>query len=223
MPNARRIAVAGNGGIAMEFVHHVRGCQVFWVIKDRHVGNAFFDEQTSEALMNLRRGNTDPVEPRVFGQSFPDRNALSIGPSLGPDWTTFLPSSSANGHSLEIFRECEIISIDDKLSDWPLRVHLSSGTSIDCDFVVSATGVVPNTAFVDCSVSVAFGVYYVALIFRQIERSPDGGLLVDERLMTNVEDIYAAGDCCTANWDIPELWFQVWVSLPKSRHDAYDN
>ena len=157
MPNARRIAVVGNGGIAMEFVHHVRDCQVFWVIKDSHVGNAFFDEQTSEALMNMRRVNIESVEYRVLDQ--PDqRNAPIIGPSLGPDWTTFLPASSAKGHCLEIFRECEIASIEDTHGDWPLRVHLSSGTCLDCDFVVSATGVIPNTAFVDCSVGVTFGV-----------------------------------------------------------------
>ena len=30
-------------------------------------------------------------------------------------------------------------------SDWPVTVMLSTGEAVDCDFIVSATGVVPNT------------------------------------------------------------------------------
>ena len=59
----------------------------------------------------------------------------------------------------------------------PLDVTLSDGTSLAADLVISATGVVPNTQFLDGS-----GV--------DIEH----GVLVDDRLETSVAGIFAAGD-----------------------------
>ena len=37
----------------------------------------------------------------------------------------------------------------------------------------------------------------------------DGGILVNESMQTSVDDIYAAGDCCTVNWEVAFHWFQV--------------
>ena len=54
---------------------------------------------------------------------------------------------------------------------------LSDGTSLAADLVISATGVVPNTQFLDGS-----GV------------DIDHGVLVDDRLETSVAGIFAAGD-----------------------------
>ena len=62
-----------------------------------------------------------------------------------------------------------------------LRVRLSNGQSLDCDLVISATGVKPNIGFLENS-----GVRCLL------------GVLTDEHLQTNVPGVYAAGDCAEA-------------------------
>ena len=63
----------------------------------------------------------------------------------------------------------------------PLRVRLSNGQHLDCDLVISATGVKPNIGFLENS-----GVRCLV------------GVLTDEHLQTNVPGVYAAGDCAEA-------------------------
>jgi NAD(P)H-nitrite reductase large subunit len=62
-----------------------------------------------------------------------------------------------------------------------LKVRLSSGTVLDAELVISATGVRPNIGFLKDS-----GI--LALV----------GVLTDEHLQTNVPGVYAAGDCAEA-------------------------
>ncbi len=63
----------------------------------------------------------------------------------------------------------------------PMRVHLSTGGSIDADLVISATGVKPNIGFLQHS-----GVRCLL------------GVLTDERMHTTAQGVYAAGDCAEA-------------------------
>ncbi|NDY91742.1 NAD(P)/FAD-dependent oxidoreductase [Ideonella livida] len=63
----------------------------------------------------------------------------------------------------------------------PMRVKLSTGQSLEADLVISATGVRPNIGFLENS-----GIRCLV------------GVLTDEHLQTNVEGIYAAGDCAEA-------------------------
>ncbi|MDH4287471.1 MAG: FAD-dependent oxidoreductase [Aquincola sp.] len=63
----------------------------------------------------------------------------------------------------------------------PLRVRLSSGQHLECDLVISATGVKPNIGFLENS-----GITCLL------------GVLTDEHLQTNVPGVYAAGDCAEA-------------------------
>ncbi len=58
-----------------------------------------------------------------------------------------------------------------------IKLALKGGKSVECDFVVCATGVAPNIGFLKGS-----GV------------KTDDGILVDDHLETNVEGIFAAGD-----------------------------
>ena len=62
-----------------------------------------------------------------------------------------------------------------------LRVRLSGGQTIEADLVISATGVRPAIGFLKDS-----GVTCLQ------------GILTDDRMQTNVPDIYAAGDCAEA-------------------------
>jgi NAD(P)H-nitrite reductase large subunit len=63
----------------------------------------------------------------------------------------------------------------------PLRVRLSNGQQLECDLVISATGVKPNMGFLEHS-----GVRCLL------------GVLTDEHMQTNVPGVYAAGDCAEA-------------------------
>src|SRR5574343_1560662 len=63
----------------------------------------------------------------------------------------------------------------------PLTVRLSTGEQLQADLVISATGVRPNIGFLENS-----GIRCLV------------GVLTDQHLQTNVEGIYAAGDCAEA-------------------------
>ena len=43
----------------------------------------------------------------------------------------------------------------------------------------------------------------------QLCLSAEGGVVVDNEMRSNLPDVYAAGDVCSANWDHSQLWFQV--------------
>lgn len=62
-----------------------------------------------------------------------------------------------------------------------LQVKLSNGKSIECDLLISATGVRPNIAFLKGS-----------------EVKLGDGILVNERMQSSVPEIYAAGDVTEA-------------------------
>ena len=57
--------------------------------------------------------------------------------------------------------------------------------SYDCDLAVVAIGVVPNTKWLAGS---------------DIAQDTKGGILVDESLKTNADDVFAAGDCAVVRW-----------------------
>jgi NAD(P)H-nitrite reductase large subunit len=63
----------------------------------------------------------------------------------------------------------------------PLAVRLSNGKHLPVDLVISATGVQPNIGFLEGS-----------------EINCLQGILTDDRMQTNVQGIYAAGDCAEA-------------------------
>ena len=63
----------------------------------------------------------------------------------------------------------------------PLRVHLTTGTALDCDLLIVSAGVAPNVRFLEATpVHVAKGV------------------LVNDRMETSVPGIFAAGDVAEA-------------------------
>jgi NAD(P)H-nitrite reductase large subunit len=84
-----------------------------------------------------------------------------------------------------------------------LIVRLSDGTKVDADLVISATGVKPNIGFLQSSgVSCAHGV------------------VTDEYLQTNVQGIYAAGDCAEA-LDLASGKHVVSAIQPNAADEAY--
>lgn len=148
-------------------------------------------------------------------------NTLSGG-ALGPDWCSDFSlcgaSSKEKGYrQVHVEYKCEFKqllnpeelkrcgekespfpSLNESLldsADWPVYIQLSNGKIYGCDFIVSATGVVPNTqSFVSCA---------------PFDTAEDGGLLVNSNMQTNLVDIYAAGDVCTFGWDPAPHWLQM--------------
>lgn len=80
--------------------------------------------------------------------------------------------------NVDVHTSTRVEAIEKGSSD-ALKVKLDSGNVLDADLVISATGVAANVQFLEGS-----GV------------ETDFGVLVNDRLQSNVADIYAAGDVC---------------------------
>ena len=91
----------------------------------------------------------------------------------------------------------------------PMNVLTASGTLFSCDFIVSATGVIPSTSYVQPSSEQQHEFFSL---------DNEGGLIVNRKMQTNIADIFAAGDCChytsfddglSSNWFQMRLWSQA--------------
>ncbi|XP_077957711.1 pyridine nucleotide-disulfide oxidoreductase domain-containing protein 1 isoform X4 [Gasterosteus aculeatus] len=234
LSTAKRIIVVGNGGIALELVYEVEGCEVIWAVKDKAIGNTFFDagaaqflipslevEKTIRAAPCKRpRYTTEDPEPGASQTFTADKNArrhgsgpIEAGSALGPDWHDGIVLRGAEQVSRivsleyqceveKIFTSAELLNSPQQTPEnegsWPIYIKLTNGKTFGCDFVVSATGVVPNVE--------------PFLHDNNFALADDGGLQVDDHMMTSEPDVYAAGDVCTACWVHSALWQQVVLS-----------
>ncbi|XP_012675937.2 pyridine nucleotide-disulfide oxidoreductase domain-containing protein 1 isoform X2 [Clupea harengus] len=224
LSTARRIVVVGNGGIALELVYEVEGCEVIWAVKDEAIGNTFFDAGAAQFLIpslaldkperampcKRARYTTEPVaDGAAAGMS---EATVETGSALGPDWHEgiSLRGAEKGSHNVTVEYQCGIKQIctqqeilqsppggpqSSDAGTWPVYVQLTNGKTYGCDFIVSATGVVPNTE--------------PFLHGNNFELGADGGLLVDEHMHTTVLDVFAAGDVCSAGWEPSPLWQQM--------------
>lgn len=229
LSKAKRIIVVGNGGIALELVYEVVGCEVIWAVKDKAIGNTFFDAGAAQFLIPSLEADKPErsapckrlrytEEPAGASQTFTDgdRRGRGAGPTepgsaLGPDWHEGLVMRGAEevSHRVSVEYQCEVDKIfthQELLSSpqktlvsengsWPVYIRLTNGKTFGCDFIVSATGVVPNTE--------------PFLHGNNFALADDGGLRVDDHMMTSEPDVYAAGDVCTACWEHSPMWQQM--------------
>ena len=144
---------------------------------------------------------------------------------MGPDWSSGLSLSGARSsvkgqRRVHVEFKCEVrqllkpeefaasgvkdtsfpcaVGIAASSSDcgkWPRYVQLTNGKIYGCDLIISATGVNPNTEPFTSSAP--------------FEIADDGGFKVDSNFHTNIKDVFAAGDACTASWDPSPHWFQM--------------
>lgn len=82
-----------------------------------------------------------------------------------------------SGNGVNLILNTQVTAISEK--DGKLETALSDGKNITADFAVLATGVIPDTGFLKGS---------------GIELGPRGHIIVNERMQTNIKDIYAVGD-----------------------------
>ncbi|GAM24205.1 hypothetical protein SAMD00019534_073800, partial [Acytostelium subglobosum LB1] len=213
LQGAQRVVIVGNGGIAMELVHEITSCQVIWAIKDEHIGNAFFDMDASEFLTHSRQIDSaveeTPAEPDNFvvvDRSSNEPVVMSNDASIGPQWYDrfkfigCVDGSKINSNKVEpIIEYCTTVQSVDKGDDeWPVYVNLSNGKRYGCNFIVSATGVIPNDK--------------IEFVPSTTAPTTDnmGYILVNDTMQTSVGCVFAAGDACHIQWSAPApYWFQM--------------
>ncbi|XP_031622915.1 pyridine nucleotide-disulfide oxidoreductase domain-containing protein 1 [Contarinia nasturtii] len=210
--NNRKIVIVGNGGIASELVYELKNIAIEWVVKDKYVSQTFVDPGAATFFQNRIKNkqtestsSTDENRPRLVKRmrytENTDETENKSGAALGPDWhTLFNLTGKCEGlpEAVRIHYQTGIknITINPICDDqFPVQVTLENDTILDCDFVVSATGVLPNLNF--------------TMIGEQFRFGPDGGIFVNELMESSVSNIYAAGDVCYAGWDWTNHWFQM--------------
>ncbi|KAJ8945460.1 hypothetical protein NQ314_009212 [Rhamnusium bicolor] len=199
--DCKQLLIVGNGGIASELVYKIRNAAVHWVIKDRHIAATFIDPGAAEFFQPTLENpgiNDPPISKRM---RYREEDIKKAGAALGPDWYKNLVINGANTEvpsEVKIHYMTEVSSLhtlqNTENSEFPIEVILTNGERIQCDLVISATGVNPRKNFVTKN---------------KIELSEDGGIIVNEHMQTNLRNIYAAGDICSANWPIAKHWFQM--------------
>uniref|UniRef100_A0A3P9CQG3 Pyridine nucleotide-disulfide oxidoreductase domain-containing protein 1 n=1 Tax=Maylandia zebra TaxID=106582 RepID=A0A3P9CQG3_9CICH len=216
LSKAKRIVIVGNGGIALELVYEVEGCEVIWAVKDKAIGNTFFDAGAAQFLIpsleadkpqaaapcKRPRFTTEEAAPGDRSSQAYGHGPTDSGSALGPDWHEGIALRGADLWGVKkkanvLFEQGPKMSymFCFCVGDWPVYVRLTNAQTFGCDFVVSATGVVPNTEpFLQGNTFVV---------------ADDGGLQVDDHMMTSEADVYAAGDVCTACWEQSPLWQQM--------------
>lgn len=233
--SARLVAVIGNGGIATELVHEIRGCQVLWAVRENSIGATFFDPgaaqfflphlssvgtpSSAEAEQDTTAGGGDSeCYSRV------NQDPLPPGSALGPDWAKGRSLEGGTQKNVHIEYSCEVrmlltpaefeqkglvdSSCDFKCgSNWPIYVLLTNDKCFGVDLIVSATGVTPNADTISAP---------------QLDVATDGGIVVDRQMRSSLAGVYAAGDVCTAGWEPAELWFQrrLWTQARQMGHWA---
>lgn len=204
LKNGRKMVIVGNGGIASEIVHATNSIEKVWVIRDDYISSTFIDPGAAQFFQDTFKttdtqpGNATVLRRHVFTEedTLVSLNKNLKSAALGPDWYRKIEGMKVEGGNkeLEIIYKTDIKDIIEKNHDFPLQVILSNGTIIDCDFVVSATGVEPAVNFSwDSEPKIA----------------PDGGLAVDEYQETSIPNVFAAGDVATATWNHSPQWFQL--------------
>jgi len=210
--NSSRMVVVGNGGIATEIIYEITGVELIWVIKDSHISATFVDPVAAEffqdRLLNKDLPNSTPVVKRLkYTVEESTSNAGQNGAALGPDWHSkySLTGSLMTGKNVTVEYNCEVeaillpeqakhhLSVEEK---WPVYLKLTNGKIYGCDTIVSATGVVPCSKFESMDGKV-------------LDLAEDKGIRVDWKMETNLEDVYAAGDVCSASWDLAPHWHQM--------------
>ncbi|GAB6020145.1 Pyridine nucleotide-disulfide oxidoreductase domain-containing protein 1 [Chamberlinius hualienensis] len=188
-----------------------------------HLTKTEFDETESERLVKRTRYYVD-------GDGAFSKSTSNVGSALGPDWALgrHMKGSSQILRDVHVEYCCEVANIltpeefklskaskeeDLKISSqsdsdslsWPVYIELTNGKIYGCDFVVSATGVIPN----------------VSNLALKVDLAEDGGIIVNEHMQSSEPDIYAAGDACTAGWKKAEHWFQMRLWTQARHTGAY--
>lgn len=203
LKGAKKIVIVGNGGIATELVHELKNVEIVWVIKDSSISSTFVDPGASQFFLEELLKNYPKDEKTVTkrskytAQEFQEQTSKVFGGALGPDWHSGINVQGVkNDKKVTIESQAEIETIQELTNEeFKVQVKLTNGKSINCDFVVSATGVVPNGDTIKIA---------------NLELDSNKAVIVNDQMQTNLKHVYAAGDVCSCiNWKHSPLWFQM--------------
>lgn len=217
LSSCRRLIILGNGGISLELVTRISNCEKIWIVREEFIGSVFLDSEAGKFLLDAANvdNNVQPSKYRV-GQSYGIKDednkikTTSFGPALGPGWAqnVQLHGDCEKTENLQVIYGEEARNIIYcTQGKYPLKVETTGEKQIECDLIVMAIGVEPNTLKVDggnLDVSIK-----------------DGGILIDDQMRTSLKSTYAAGDIASCeNWPSNSLWFQMrlWT---QARHMGY--
>lgn len=148
------------------------------------VGGGLIGIEMTEMLLSRKIGVTMLVrEPEFWSAVLPQREANLI-------------SRHVRSHHVDLQLNTELKEIQSDAKGCVMCVVTNSGEKISCGFVGLAVGVSPNVEFLKGS-----GI------------SAKRGVLVNEYLQTNIENIYAVGDCVERTYDLPgrknieQVWY----------------
>jgi NADPH-dependent 2,4-dienoyl-CoA reductase/sulfur reductase-like enzyme len=199
--------------------------ELIWTAKHPTIGDAFFDRDAAGFLQKLaeRSGCMDEVKGEATEEETVtesdkishkrrriERDSSCTGNAAGPDWTSRLGKAGVSGSNqrfkLRILNDVEVVGVepcvrnDGSNGDWPAVAVLSDGARIECDVIVSATGVDPKPR-IDW------------LPEEYFPRGKDGGIKVTETFQSiGNEHVFCAGDaasCDTRSNDRTTFWFQM--------------
>ena len=229
LAGATRVVIVGNGGIATELAHELKGVEVVWAIKDDSISATFLDAGAGEFLfgeLNKEMEENEQRSKRAGGSTLTKRMKYTVsagsrgphmpfsGAALGPDWHSAI---NVEGHQesrkeVTVEYECHVKKLwrreDFELSELP---ETKSEHSKAWPVYVELS----NDKIYGCDIVVsATGVIPNGDFISpaHFERDPvDGGIVVDDNLRTSAKDVFAAGDVCHAKWeaDPPRHWFQM--------------
>ncbi|ELR66450.1 Nitric oxide reductase FlRd-NAD(+) reductase [Photobacterium marinum] len=100
--------------------------------------------------------------------------------SVMPDFVSTPLEKQLRNDGLQIDSRNYVTAIND--ADDELAVSTNNGTEYRADCIISAAGLLPNTA-----------------LAKQIGANVNHGIVVDSQLRTSIKDIYALGDCAEIN------------------------
>uniref|UniRef100_A0A2K5XKH5 Pyridine nucleotide-disulfide oxidoreductase domain-containing protein 1 n=1 Tax=Mandrillus leucophaeus TaxID=9568 RepID=A0A2K5XKH5_MANLE len=168
------------------FRYEIEGCEVIWAIKDKAIGNTFFDAGAAEFLTS--KLIAEKPEAKIFSHKIHLETMCEVKKIYLQDEFRILKKKS-----FTFPRDPKSVTTDTEM--WPVYVELTNEKIYGCDFIVSATGVTPNVEPFIHGNSFNLG--------------EDGGLKVDDHMHTSLPDVYAAGDICTASWQLSPVWQQM--------------
>ncbi|XP_055990602.1 pyridine nucleotide-disulfide oxidoreductase domain-containing protein 1 [Sorex fumeus] len=232
LTHAKRILIVGNGGIALELAYEVEGCEVIWAIKDKAIGNTFFDAGAAQFLtckLGAEKLEAASTQKRTrytmeAGRKKPQSGASAghTGSALGPDWHQGLNLKGTRefSHKIHIETLCEVKRIylqEEFRTSGKTSLAFPRGCpkeSVTADtelwpvYVELTNGKVYGCDFIVSATGVTPNVNPF-LSGNSFDLGEDGGLKVDGHMRTSVADVYAAGDICTAAWQPSALWQQM--------------
>eukprot|EP01023_Acetabularia_acetabulum_P061912 TRINITY_DN7535_c0_g1_i2.p1 TRINITY_DN7535_c0_g1~~TRINITY_DN7535_c0_g1_i2.p1 ORF type:complete len:429 (-),score=89.81 TRINITY_DN7535_c0_g1_i2:405-1658(-) len=232
LQGTKRAIVVGNGGIAMEVLPALSDCEVIWVLKHRHIGDAFFDIDAAQFLLDRINQNqksqtqSAPQEPTNVEQSKckpqikefkRDDQPSEYGHALGPKWVEKLQKQdkeeSIKNCNIKLEFKCLVEEISDTRPEGVLYKE-SDEKEEWAAWVKLSNGVVYGCDVIISAIGVSPN---TQMLPPEIKRAQDGGVEVDLSFQSSVEDVYGIGDCCSALERVEqgkqdptsEHWFQM--------------